>query len=499
MVPDHRIDGAIQGVYVVGHDITDLKVAQDALAARESQLRAIMDGVPAPVAYIDRDARCHYVNRALLQYFGLAAEQVASLRLHDVVGPDIHESARAMISRALDGESTAFDRLVPGANGVSRWMTIRVVPDALPSGEVPGAFVLMTDIHGLKQAQEALRASESELRLIMDNVPARVAYIDRDYRYRFLNRHDEEWLGLGRDELTDRPVAEVVGDARFRQLQPMLERVLPARSSRPSRCSRSPPARIAGSRPLRAEPRRRRPRDRHLRGPHRRSRAEAQRGGAAARELDAVVAHRQHAARGAGVGSGLRGSCDGRRRPSASSAGARKKCSGMPIDANPLIHEADRDDVAELLARLMSGEAPRSTGQTRNSRKDGETIWCEWYHSCLLDDHGNIVSILSFVQDVSTRIQAEERLQHMATRDALTGLPNRVLLHERLVQAIAQAKRTARRVGVLFIDLDRFKNVNDTLGHRIGDELLKAVSRALSRRAARRSTCSRDSAATSSW
>ena len=67
----------------------------------------------------------------------------------------------------------------------------------------------------------------------------------------------------------------------------------------------------------------------------------------------------------------------------------------------------------------------------------------------------------------------------MATRDALTGLPNRLLLHERLTQAIAQARRSGRRVGVLFIDLDRFKNVNDTLGHRIGDELLKHVTRAL--------------------
>ena len=152
---------------------------------------------------------------------------------------------------------------------------------------------------------------------------------------------------------------------------------------------------------------------------------------------------------------------------------------GMPIDGNPLLHDADRGAVAELLTRLMSGEEPRTTGLTRNSRKDGQTIWCEWYHSCLLDDRGNIVSILSFVQDVSLRIQAEERLQHMATRDALTGLPNRLLLHERLAQAIAQAKRSGRRVGVLFIDLDRFKNVNDTLGHRIGDELLKSVSAAL--------------------
>ena len=153
---------------------------------------------------------------------------------------------------------------------------------------------------------------------------------------------------------------------------------------------------------------------------------------------------------------------------------------GIPLADSPLVHEDDREGFAGLVGKLMGGEEPRATGLTRNHRKDGNTIWCEWYHSALLDDSGQIVSILSFVQDVSSRIQAEERLQYLATRDALTGLPNRLLLHERLTQAIAQAKRSGNRVGVLFIDLDRFKNVNDTLGHRIGDELLKRVTASLS-------------------
>ena len=101
IVPDFRFDGTIKGYYIVGHDITDLKQAQDALAARESQLRAIMDGVPAPVAYIDREERCEYVNRTFLDYFGLTAEQVTELRLRDVVGHGIYQSAQAMLARAL--------------------------------------------------------------------------------------------------------------------------------------------------------------------------------------------------------------------------------------------------------------------------------------------------------------------------------------------------------------------------------------------------------------
>ena len=210
-----------------------------------------MDGVPAPVAYIDRDERCHYVNRTFLQYFGLSVEQVGHLRLREVVGQGIYESAQAMLTRALQGESTAFDRLVPGANGARRWMTIRVVPDAGPSGEVNGAFVLMNDIHGLKQAQEALRASEGELRLIMDNVPARVSYIDREYRLRFLNRHNEDWLGASRNEMTGRPLSEVVGEARFASAaaaaRPRAER---RSGDHRAACCRSRRARCAGRRSI---------------------------------------------------------------------------------------------------------------------------------------------------------------------------------------------------------------------------------------------------------
>ncbi len=480
IVPDMRFDATIKGYYIVGHDITDLKQAQDALAARESQLRAIMDGVPAPVAYIDHDELCHYVNRPFLQYFGLTAEQVGSLRLRDVVGHGIYASAQAMISRALHGESTSFDRLVPGAGGVRRWMTIRVVPDATATGEVSGAFVLMNDIHGLKQAQEALRASEAELRLIMDNVPARVAYIDRDYRYRFLNRHNEEWLSESRKDLTGRKVNEVIGDARGRQLQPLMTRVLTGETISTEQLLVQPngeqrwesihyaPNRDAEGNVI------------GIYAVHTDIHDEKRNEEALSRANWMLSSHINNTPLAV-----LEWDRDFRLirwSPQAENIfGWRaEEVLGMPITGSQLTHEADRPAVVELINRLMAGEEPRATGLNRNYRKDSATIWCEWYHSCLLDAQGSIVSILSFVQDVSSRIQAEERLQYLATRDALTGLPNRLLLQERLGQAIAQAKRSGRRVGVLFIDLDRFKNVNDTLGHRIGDELLKSVTAALS-------------------
>jgi diguanylate cyclase (GGDEF)-like protein/PAS domain S-box-containing protein len=438
-----------------------------------------MDGVPAPVAYIDREERCEYVNRTFLDYFGLTAEQVTELRLRDVVGHGIYQSAQAMLARALRGESTSFDRLVPGANGVRRWMTIRVVPDMSAEREIAGAFVLMNDIHGLKQAQEALRASEAELRLIMDNVPARVAYIDRDYRFRFLNRHNEEWLSESRKELTGRSISEVVGEARGSQLQPLLTRVLAGETisteqllAQPNGAQRWESIHFAPNRD-----------------------AEGNVIGIYAVHTDIHDQKRnEEALRRANwmLSSHINNTPLAvlewdrdfrlvRWSPQAEHIFRwRREVLGMPLTGSQLTHEADRETVVELINKLMAGEEPRATGLNRNHRKGGDTIWCEWYHSCLLDEQGRIVSILSFVQDVSSRIQAEERLQYLATRDALTGLPNRVLLQERLTQAIAKAKRSGQRAGVLFIDLDRFKNVNDALGHRIGDELLKSVTAALS-------------------
>jgi len=119
-------------------------------------------------------------------------------------------------------------------------------------------------------------------------------------------------------------------------------------------------------------------------------------------------------------------------------------------------------------------------GEIWNQRKNGER-YLEWLTlSAVRDDQGDITHYVGVFSDITKVKESQEKLDHMAHHDPLTTLPNRLLFHDRLHHALQRAARDQQQLAILFIDLDRFKNVNDTLGHHVGDELLKHVAAALS-------------------
>jgi diguanylate cyclase (GGDEF)-like protein/PAS domain S-box-containing protein len=144
----------------------------------------------------------------------------------------------------------------------------------------------------------------------------------------------------------------------------------------------------------------------------------------------------------------------------------------VPFDS---VHPKDAVRARDAFSNLVQGSPPTEPMEFRFRRADGAWIHLEALGNNLLD-HPGIGGVVLTSRDVTERKKTEQRAQYLAQHDALTGLPNRMLMQDRLNQALSQARRSGGVVALMFLDLDRFKLVNDSFGHPQGDALLKEVA-----------------------
>ena len=158
-------------------------------------------------------------------------------------------------------------------------------------------------------------------------------------------------------------------------------------------------------------------------------------------------------------------------------------------------HQYVDKDTSEKLNRLAL--KVYQTGQPEKGytleviRKDGFKRHVEMSASLIKDVAGKPVGFRGIVRDINERKKAEATILHMAFHDALTGLPNRLLFNDRLNVAMASAQRNNKKFGVMMLDLDKFKHINDSLGHDIGDQLLQSVGNRLRGRLRKSDTVAR--------
>lgn len=150
------------------------------------------------------------------------------------------------------------------------------------------------------------------------------------------------------------------------------------------------------------------------------------------------------------------------------------------VGRNPRVLKSDRHDASfyQMMWERLNRDGQWS-GEIWNRRKGGE-IYPEWQTiNAVRNPYGQITNYVSIFHDISELKRQQEALEHQAQHDALTGLPNRVLFNDRLQMALARMRRKSTRLALLFLDLDRFKNINDGFGHTVGDNLLVTMSQRL--------------------
>lgn len=142
-----------------------------------------------------------------------------------------------------------------------------------------------------------------------------------------------------------------------------------------------------------------------------------------------------------------------------------------------ITHPEDLEADLYQTDRLLSGELSTYRMEIRYVRKDGQTVWALLSVSAVHGEDGEVLYLILQIQDITERKALEEKLAHLAYHDPLTGLPNRTLLEERIAHAFDRTERTGSPVAILYLDLDGFKAVNDSLGHEAGDLLLVELAR----------------------
>jgi len=342
----------ITGLLFACTDVTAAKRASMDLERHLHFMRALIDAIPSPVYFKDREGRYQLKNRVWEDLFGGGKEwsgkTVNDMFDHEIAA--IHEKHDRML---LDRpSSTTYEMQMPIATGEDRQMLYNKVSFVDQRGDVAGVIGVITDVTRYKETERALEASEARFRVLTESSIDLISVIDAGGVMQYQSAALRHLLGFDPVESVGRNVFD-------------------------------------------------------------------------------------------------------------------------------LVHKDDAEHVRSAFRRLTETRALTEPVEFRLRHRDGSWRTFESLGTNCLDNP-HIRGLVWNSRDVTDRKVIQQRIQHLAYHDNLTGLPNRGLLQDRLARSIARAERAGKKVAVLFIDLDNFKNINDTLGHDVGDELLRQVSRRLS-------------------
>ncbi len=345
--------GADAGTVTVFRDITERKQVESALRESESHLRALMESMPQIVWVTRPDGWHTHFNQQWLDYTGLTLEESLGHGWNPPFHPDDRPRAAKRWQQATEsGEAYEIEYRLRRADGIYHWMLGRALPLRDETGAIVKWFGTCTDIHALKEAEEALRVSQERFHSIFEYAAIGLALVSLD----------GEWLEV------NPALCEITGYSEEELLR---------------------------------------------------------------------------------------------------------------LSFQDITHPDDLERDMAYVRQLLAGEIRSYQLEKRYLHKQGHVIWILLSGSLVHDETGAPHSFIAQIQDISERIQAEEALRQLSVRDPLTGLYNRRYLDAALEREEHRALRQGMSIGVMMLDIDHFKQFNDSWGHRTGDALLRALGTVL--------------------
>ncbi|WP_051229433.1 PAS domain S-box protein [Paludibacterium yongneupense] len=478
------IIGALVDMTEVQRSREELKVLVEAKTAqlrqREQVLQTILDNVPAMIGYFDRDMNNRFANRAYHDWHGSQSGELLGKHLSQIHSDSVYGDLLPYVESTLAGEAQSFEIAVDRTGGPSaRYLQVHLVRDTL-DGRVQGFYSMSMDVTPMKQAQNALRDSEEHFRQLFDAAPVAMGLYRADGCCVMANQALATLVGASREQLmahdfhhtpawresgllvTARRALSFRGEQRLethfvsslgQRLEVDCEFTLPLIKGEVHL--------LMVCRNLASQREAERMNQQALEAEQSRQRADQ---------------HYRHVLENLTDGfyvTDLQG-----RLLEVNDAYSR--VSGYDRETLLRMHVGELEQGLApdaMLARLQSIAEKRSIHfETLHRRRDG-TVWpIEVSASYSPADGGKI---FVFSRDITERKRTEDEIRTLAFYDPLTQLPNRQLLMDRLRQALRASQRSGHPGALLFLDLDNFKQLNDTLGHNMGDQLLVKVARRL--------------------
>ncbi len=441
----------------------------------EPHYYSTLDYASIGMASVSIDGGFVEANRVFCEMLGYSRQELEQLAMPDVMHPNDLAVNLFNIERLLQREIDSFqlETRYQRKDGETLWV---LQTESLLRDDEGRPFIYIIqaqDITERKKTEQALRDNEYILRRMLDSVPARISYWDSELRNEFANNGYEEWFGFTPEQMHGRHMREIIGDKRYAMNEHHLQGVLRGEpqlferalktikgDERYTQVSYQPDimgGKVRGFFVLVTDITQRRQAEMALRASEKRFRKvlESAPIGMALLSLDNHFKQ---------VNQAFCRIC------------GYSWEELLSLTVEDITHPDDTHSYESIQQRLKNGEIDTYELEKRYIHKNRDIVWVQLTASLLRDDDGKPQRIIKQVQDITRRKQLEQELERQAHTDYLTGLANRRHFLDLAGHEVAHIRRYGGNLSVAMLDLDHFKNINDTYGHQVGDQVLKELA-----------------------